>query len=138
MMSISLLLVALFPVTSASVSVSALISGSEVAYFSLGPNDLDTLRQSDDAPSRRVLHLKRSPRILLSTILIANNFINIGIVLLSDRIIWSIFGEEGFYQAGLWLEEYISLFSLLASDYSRILNFLITVLGVNFLISLVW
>ncbi len=64
---------------------SALISGSEVAYFSLTHNDLDELKKEngDSPPSSRVLELMKELPYLLATILIANNFINIGIIVLS-------------------------------------------------------
>ncbi len=70
---------------------SALISGSEVAYFSLNPSDFQSLSNEGTPNAKRILLLKEKPRILLATILIANNFVNIGVILLSDYIIRSIF-----------------------------------------------
>ncbi|MBX2828456.1 MAG: gliding motility-associated protein GldE [Flavobacteriaceae bacterium] len=61
---------------------SALISGAEVAFFSLSPTDL---LQKEGKPSRRlglVEKLLARPKKLLATILVANNLINIAIVLL--------------------------------------------------------
>lgn len=115
---------------------SALISGSEVSYFSLSPDDIQSLKDSDDKASKRVLALKRGPRRLLATILIANNFINIGIVLLSDYIVWQIFGVEGFQQAGIWLSERFSFLAASPEYYARAINFLVTVVGVTFLLVL--
>lgn len=65
---------------------SALISGSEVAYFSLDDNDIEELKKENgNSPaSQRVLKLMKEPAYLLATILIANNFINIGIIILSE------------------------------------------------------
>ncbi len=60
---------------------SALISGSEVAYFSLNPNDRDSLRNKKDKNSRLTLHNLSHPEKLLATILVANNFVNVGIVI---------------------------------------------------------
>lgn len=68
---------------------SALISGSEVAFFSLSPTDIEDLKQDNSKSSQRILELKEMPRTLLATILISNNFINIGIVVLS----YFIFGK---------------------------------------------
>jgi CBS domain containing-hemolysin-like protein len=65
---------------------SALISGSEVAYFSLSPVDKQILEDRDSKNARVVLELIRNPERLLGTILITNNFINIGIVILSSFI----------------------------------------------------
>ncbi len=64
---------------------SALISGSEVALFSLTPTDL---KEEEDASKnlRIVSRLLDDPKKLLATILVANNFINIAIVLLFDAI----------------------------------------------------
>jgi len=62
---------------------SAAISGSEVAFFSLSPKDVELLQAGDSERDTRVLTLLTRPKKLLATILIANNGINIGIVLLS-------------------------------------------------------
>ncbi|MBN2213812.1 MAG: gliding motility-associated protein GldE [Bacteroidales bacterium] len=70
---------------------SALISGSEVAFFSLGPNDIESLRKSRSRNSALLLRLIDIPERLLATILVANNFINIGIVIISAFITSSVF-----------------------------------------------
>ncbi len=64
---------------------SALVSGSEVAFFSLTHNDIEDLKKENGtSPSgQRVLELKQKPAYLLATILITNNFINIAIIVLS-------------------------------------------------------
>ena len=63
---------------------SALISGSEVAYFSLSPKDKQALDENGSARYGIVSGLIKNPERLLGTILIANNFINIGIVIISS------------------------------------------------------
>ena len=60
---------------------SALISGTEVAFFSLSQTDLDKLSE-ESKEENLVVKLLELPKKLLATILIANNFINILIVLL--------------------------------------------------------
>jgi putative hemolysin len=65
---------------------SALISGSEVAYFSLSPTDKQNLKDRGSRNSSTVLELIRKPERLLGTILISNNFINVGIVILSSFV----------------------------------------------------
>ena len=70
---------------------SALVSGAEVAFFSLNPNELEKLRKSKSKNSHLVLKLIEIPDRLLATILVANNFINIGIVILSAYITSSLF-----------------------------------------------
>ncbi|MFV0554771.1 MAG: gliding motility-associated protein GldE [Mangrovibacterium sp.] len=63
--------------------LSALISGSEVAYFSLSPNDRQQLSGEEDKQSGMVLENLAQPDYLLATILVTNNFVNVGIVMLS-------------------------------------------------------
>lgn len=70
---------------------SALVSGSEIAYFSLSPNDLERLDQEEQLPSsRRVVWLLSQPEKLLATILISNNFVNIAIVLLAEIVVGQV------------------------------------------------
>jgi len=69
---------------------SALISGSEVAFFSLSPSDLSYLEEKNSKRSRMILRRLESPERLLATILITNNFINVGIVIISAFIMNSL------------------------------------------------
>jgi gliding motility-associated protein GldE len=69
---------------------SALISGSEVAFFSLSPSDLSYLEEKNSKRSRLILRCLESPERLLATILITNNFINVGIVIISAFIMNSM------------------------------------------------
>ena len=62
---------------------SALMSASEVAFFSFRPEDLENLKTNKDKKSKTVLNLYNNPEKLLSTVLVANNTINIAIVLLA-------------------------------------------------------
>lgn len=66
--------------------LSGLMSGSEVAYFSLSASDKDKLRKSGTSNGERVLRLLETPKKLLATILIANNFVNVAIVAVSTYI----------------------------------------------------
>lgn len=72
-------------------AASGFVSASETAYFSLSPEDLTLLEESDNPKDQLVLKLKASPDKLLSTILIANNIINISFVILSSNLLWRIF-----------------------------------------------
>lgn len=65
---------------------SALISGAEVSFFSLSPSDLLKGKQEGDPKTRIVTGLLDYPKKLLATILVANNFINISIVLLISSL----------------------------------------------------
>ena len=65
-------------------ATSALISGSEVAYFSLNPSNIKYLREGKSLSHKLVIKLLGKPKRLLAAILVANNFVNIGIVILSS------------------------------------------------------
>jgi len=70
---------------------SALMSGSEVAFFSFRPDDIENLKTNKDKKSKTVLNLYNNPEKLLSTVLVANNTINIAIVLLAAFLSSRIF-----------------------------------------------
>ena len=61
---------------------SALISGAEVALFSLTPSDITEGKDKNSKAIEIVSHLLEKPKKSLATILVANNFINIAIVIL--------------------------------------------------------
>ena len=65
---------------------SAFISGSEVAYFSLTPGDLEELEHSKSKKASTVLNLLSKPDRLLSSILVTNNIVNIAIIILAAFI----------------------------------------------------
>lgn len=87
---------------------SALVSGSEVAFFSLTHNDFDDLEQENSDTAKHILYLKDRPRTLLATILISNNFINVAIVVVSDFLIKNLLPPEFFLQAGKNLISFIN------------------------------
>ncbi|HYW95301.1 MAG TPA: gliding motility-associated protein GldE [Bacteroidales bacterium] len=70
---------------------SAAVSGSEVAFFSINPGQRNKLMHMHTNASHRVLKLLAKPERLLATILISNNFINIGIVIISTFLTAEIF-----------------------------------------------
>ncbi len=72
---------------------SALISGAEVAFFGLSGTDLNAIGEKKTATGTIVVKLLNRPKKLLATILIANNMINIGIVLLFKTIGDTIFAN---------------------------------------------
>ena len=116
---------------------SALVSGSEVAFFSLSTNDFDRLRQEKSKSSDRILNLQERPRTLLATILIANNFINIAIVILSEFIVRQSLSEE---TLNAWGTSILNTFGISDSAYigtvAWSINFLLTVVGATFLLVL--
>lgn len=62
---------------------SALMSATEVAFFAFNPEDIEAIKSGKDRKSKAILRLYSNPERLLSTILVANNTINIAIVLLA-------------------------------------------------------
>ena len=70
---------------------SAAMSASEVAVFSLSPTQVRDLKERGGSSGQRVLDLLSKPRRLLATILIANNFVNVGIIILSSVAIEGLF-----------------------------------------------
>jgi putative hemolysin len=94
---------------------SALISGSEVAFFSLNPTEKDILNDLTDKANQRVNRLLASRKKLLATILISNNFINVAIIIISTYTIENIFDFSSIPQ---WL------------------SFIVQVVGITFIILL--
>ncbi|MEM8847890.1 MAG: gliding motility-associated protein GldE [Bacteroidota bacterium] len=72
---------------------SALISGAEVALFGLSQTDVTELEEEDESSGTLINRLLDKPKKLLATILITNNAINIGIVLLFSSIGNTLFAE---------------------------------------------
>ncbi len=70
---------------------SGLVSGSETAFFSLQPGDLKKLGKKKGKKGKKVLSLRKKPKLLLATILISNNFINVGIVVISTYLTTLLF-----------------------------------------------
>lgn len=70
--------------------LSALISGSEVAFFSLAPAEHEKIKESNSKVSKNIASLLNTPKKLLATILISNNFINVGIIILSAHLVNSV------------------------------------------------
>jgi putative hemolysin len=78
-------------------AISAMISGSEVAYFSLSTKDLEKLDESKNKINNMVIRHIQMPEKLLATILISTSFINVAIVVLSAFVTNSLFVYSGPY-----------------------------------------
>jgi putative hemolysin len=100
---------------------SALVSGTEVAFFSLSQTDINAL-SNNGKEKNIVVSLLEKPRKLLATILITNNFINILIVLLFAALAETLFADFN-YQLSLYF-------------FTIPLRFLIEIVLVTFLILL--
>ena len=97
---------------------SALISGAEVAFFGLSPTDLNEIEEEKTTKGKIVVGLLNKPKKLLATILVTNNAINIGIVLLFNTIGDTIFSAInyqlfGYISVRFLLEVVIATFLIL-------------------------
>ncbi|MCP2026937.1 gliding motility-associated protein GldE [Flavobacterium sp. HSC-32F16] len=73
--------------------LSAIVSGAEVALFSLSQKDIDDTLQENDSKGKIISNLLDRPKKLLATLLVANNFLNIGVVILFSFIGRNIFSS---------------------------------------------
>ena len=96
--------------------ISAMMSGSESAFFTLGPKELDNLKEDESSSSKLIQKLLDNPRDLLATILITNNMVNVGVVILSSFVLNEFFPLEG--------------------ETNTLVRFLLDVIGITFLILL--
>ena len=94
--------------------MSAVIAGAETAYFSLSAKDIYFLKTKEKQSARIASQLLEQPKMLLATILVANNFINIAIVITTN----------------------VFVVSILPHPLNHIVSFLIQVLSVTFLLVL--
>lgn len=92
---------------------SALISGSEVAYFSLSPSDKEEIENNKIKSASVLVSLLERPKRLLATILIANNFVNVAIVILSSFIADFLMADKLSLEAQLFIQIGLVTFLLL-------------------------
>lgn len=79
--------------------ISAMASGSEVAFFSLTRSDIDELESRGDIAAQRVLGLLENRDRLLATILVTNNMVNICLVITVAHLVGELFSFSG---SGVW------------------------------------
>ncbi len=70
--------------------VSAFASGSEIAFFSLSPNDINELQPEKSAVDKKISILREDNERTLATILITNNFVNVTIIMLFNYVFSSL------------------------------------------------
>lgn len=92
---------------------SALLSASEVAFFSLSPQDKDQLKEDGTRSSKLTLNLLAKPKELLATMLITNNLVNVCIIILSTGIIEKVFPSHGGNETIRFLLEVVGITFLL-------------------------
>ena len=98
--------------------MSALVSGSEVAFFSMSHDDINKCKVSTSPAEQLIITLLKRPKKLLATILILNNFINVAIVTLSTFVTWEITGTKE--TEGLMIVALTSVITFLIVFYGEI------------------
>ena len=73
--------------------LSAIVSGAEVALFSLSQKNIDDTLHENSSKGKIISKLLDRPKKLLATLLVANNFLNIGVVILFSFIGQNIFSN---------------------------------------------
>ena len=82
--------------------ISGIVSGAEISFFSLSPKDIDKAKKDNTKQSKRVIQLLLKSKKLLATILIANNLVNVGIVILLAYLIDDLLTN--------FIDEYVKIF----------------------------
>lgn len=93
--------------------VSAIISASEVAFFSLTPQILSEIDESDRKADKKIIRLLEKPQRLLATILIGNTFVNVTIIFLLTYFTTSIVNFDNAPIFGFVFQTIIITFLLL-------------------------
>src|ERR1700743_3989246 len=83
--------------------LSFVLSGSEVAFFSLTFKDINILKTKQDVSWKRIVSLLEEPKTLLASMLIANSIINIAIIILANFLI----DEMVLLKQDFWLFEFL-------------------------------
>jgi gliding motility-associated protein GldE len=96
--------------------LSGLASGTESAFFSLSPQDKEELKNEESKAARTAIHLLEHPKELLATLLILNNFVNVGIVILSSYLLNQLYPE---------------------THENEVIRFMVEVIGITFTILLI-
>jgi putative hemolysin len=102
-LTVSLLLLAL----------SALLSASEIAFFSLDPHTINEMEESERKTDKNILRLLQTPQRLLAIILIGNNFVNVAVILLLTQVTTSILNFDAAPLLGFIFQAIIITFVLL-------------------------
>jgi magnesium and cobalt exporter, CNNM family len=90
--------------------VSFVLSGSEVAFFSLTYKDINILKTKQDTSWKRIVTLLEEPKALLASLLIANSIINIAIIILANFLI----DEMVLFKQNYWFFEFLIKMLLVA------------------------
>jgi gliding motility-associated protein GldE len=93
--------------------LSAIVSGAEVAFFSLSQKEIEDVLQENNPKGKIIFNLLDRPKKLLATLLVANNFFNIGVVILFSFIGRNIFKDVVSDSLKFLLEVFLVTFLIL-------------------------
>ncbi|WP_417942637.1 gliding motility-associated protein GldE [Flavobacterium sp. RS13.1] len=93
--------------------LSAIVSGAEVAFFSLSQKEIEDVLQENNPKGKIIFNLLDRPKKLLATLLVANNFLNIGVVILFSFIGRNIFKDVVSDSLKFLLEVFLVTFLIL-------------------------
>ncbi len=95
-------------------ALSFAVSGCEVAFFSLTYKDINVLKTKQQHSYQRIVDLLENPKVLLASLLIANSFANIAIIIISNLVLDNLFQSQQLSSAGLeFAVKVITVMSLL-------------------------
>jgi gliding motility-associated protein GldE len=83
--------------------ISFIVSGAQLAFFSLGNKDVNILKTKQSAAWKRIVTLLEEPKLLLGSLLIANTIANIAIIILSNFLI----DQLAVFRQNFWLFELV-------------------------------
>lgn len=92
---------------------SFIVSGAEVAYFSLTNKDINLLKTKQQPSYKRVVDLLEEPKTLLASLLIANSFFNIAIIIISNILLDGTLAQLGLPEWGEFVLKIIAVAILL-------------------------
>lgn len=93
--------------------LSAIISAAEVAIFSLDPQTLNKLEESELKADQNILRLLKNPQRLLATILIGSNFLNVAVILLLTHFTSTILNFDSVPVIGFIFQTVVITFAIL-------------------------
>ena len=96
---------------------SALVSGAEVALFSLSQKDIEDTLQEDPSKGKIISKLLEKPKKLLATLLVANNFINIGVIILFSYLGHQLFSAISSTALKFSIEVIIATFLMVSLSF---------------------
>jgi putative hemolysin len=90
--------------------LTAIVAGSEVAFFSLDAKQINHLKINNRGVNRTIISLLERPQKLLATILIANSFLSIGIIITTNLLLKEVVDFEVLFANNKALQNFASIF----------------------------